>query len=171
MSTIAENIGSVRSEGRGTAAGMLRAITRTDGNVAGAVARLTLAVVIFPHGAQKLLGWFGGFGFDGTMGYLTNSIGLPAALALLVVLIEFFGPIALALGFLGRIAAVGVAAVMIGAVATSHLPFGFFMNWSGTQGGEGFEYHLLALALTAIVLVNGSGAVSLDRRIAGQTVV
>ena len=167
MSTIAENIGSVRSEGRG-AAGILRAIARTDGNVAGAVARLTLAVVMFPHGAQKLLGWFGGYGFDGTMGYLTGSIGLPAALALLVVLIEFFGPIALALGFLGRIAAVGVAAVMIGAVATSHVPFGFFMNWAGTQGGEGFEYHLLALALTVIVLVNGSGALSLDRRIAEE---
>jgi putative oxidoreductase len=171
MSTIAETIGTVGSSSDRGAAGLLRVIARTDGNVAGAVARLTLAVVMFPHGAQKLLGWFGGYGFEGTMGYLTGSVGLPALIALLVIVIEFFGPIALALGFLGRIAAVGVAAVMIGAVATSHLAFGFFMNWSGAQGGEGFEYHLLALALTAIVLVNGSGPLSLDRRIAGEEVV
>jgi putative oxidoreductase len=130
--------------------------------------RLTLALVILPHGLQKLFGWFGGYGFEGTMGFLTGGIGLPWLLALLVIAIESFGALALAAGFLSRVAAAGIAAVMIGAVATSHIQHGFFMNWSGTQGGEGFEYHLLALALTALLLVRGGGAASVDRAIAAR---
>jgi putative oxidoreductase len=127
------------------------------------VLRLTLAVVMFPHGAQKLLGWFGGYGFEGTMGFLTGGIGLPVVLAALVIGIEFFAPIALAVGFLSRAAALGIAAVMMGAVVTTHLPFGFFMNWSGAQGGEGFEFHLLVLGMAAALMIRGSGALSVDR--------
>lgn len=145
--------------------GALSALLRTDASRTGLLLRLTLALVIFPHGAQKLFGWFGGFGFDGTISYLTQTVGLPAIVALLVVAIESFGAIALALGFLGRVAAAGIAAVMVGAVLTSHLQFGFFMNWTGAQAGEGFEYHLLALAIAAAIMIRGSGWLSVDRAI------
>lgn len=144
------------------AGSVLHALVRTGDRPIDLVVRVMLAVVMFPHGAQKLLGWFGGPGFSGTMGHLTADYGLPAILALLVIVIEFFAPLALALGLFSRAAALGIAAVMIGAVLTSHLPNGFFMNWFGTQGGEGFEYHLLAIGLCASVLVNGSGALSVD---------
>jgi putative oxidoreductase len=146
-----------------------RDLVGTDGDAASTVLRLTLAAVMFPHGAQKLLGWFGGYGFEGTMGFLTGAIGLPWLVAALVIAIEFFGPIALALGFLSRVAAAGVAAVMVGAVLTSHVEHGFFMNWSGMQAGEGFEFHLLVLAMTAALMIRGSGALSIDRRLAAST--
>lgn len=141
----------------------LGALLRTDATRTGTLLRLTLALVIFPHGAQKLLGWFGGPGFDGTISYLTQMVGLPAIVAFLVIAIEFFGAIALAVGFLGRVAAAGIAAVMVGAVLTSHIQFGFFMNWTGAEAGEGFEYHLLALAIAAAIMIKGSGRLSVDR--------
>ena len=144
-------------------AGMVTALTRTDRDGTALLLRLTLALVILPHGAQKLLGWFGGSGFDGTMSFLTGMMGLPAALAILVILVESVGALALAVGFLGRLAAVGIGAVMIGAVATTHWTHGFFMNWSGTQAGEGFEFHLLALGIALAVAIRGSGALSVDR--------
>jgi len=142
---------------------------RTDADVVPFFLRLTLGLVMFPHGAQKLLGWFGGYGFEGTMGYLTGPIGLPLGLALLVVVAEFFGAIALVMGFFGRVAALGVGAVMTGAIFTVHRPHGFFMNWGGQQAGEGFEYHLLVLGIVVTLLLRGSGAVSLDRLIAGSS--
>ena len=123
--------------------------------------RLVLAAVMLPHGAQKLLGLFGGHGFEGTMGYFTGSLGIPAPIALLVILGESFGPILLALGLGTRLAAFGVTAIMLGAAAT-HVPYGFFMDWFGAQGGEGFEYHLLALALSVPLLIAGGGAAALD---------
>lgn len=128
--------------------------------------RIILGLVIFPHGAQKLLGWFGGSGFDGTMGYLTGMIGVPYPLALLVIVGEFFGSLGLIVGLGTRLAAFGVAAVMVGAMATTHLKVGFFMNWSGQQGGEGYEYHLLALALALPLIVKGAGAASIDGTLA-----
>lgn len=140
----------------------LHKLVATDGRLAALILRLTLAVVIFPHGAQKLLGWFGGFGFPGTMAYFTDAVGLPYLVGLLVILIEFFGPLALVAGLLSRLAAIGIGSVMVGAVLTTHLPHGFFMNWSGGQAGEGFEYHLLALAISAVLVLVGSGALSLD---------
>lgn len=127
------------------------------------MARAALGVVMFPHGAQKLLGWFGGYGWTGTMGFLTAKVGLPAPVASLVILIESLGSLALVAGFAGRVMAAGVAAVMIGAVATVHLANGFFMNWAGSQAGEGFEYHILAIALALVVMIGGSGAASVDR--------
>ena len=123
--------------------------------------RLVLGVVFFAHGAQKMLGWFGGYGFHGTMGYFTSS-GIPAPLAFLAIAAEFFGGLGLILGVLSRIAAFGIIVNMLVAIFTVHLPNGFFMNWSGQQKGEGFEYHLLAIALASAVMIKGAGAVSLD---------
>jgi putative oxidoreductase len=127
--------------------------------------RLTLAAVMFPHGAQKALGWFGGGGWTGTMGYLTGTAGLPTALAALVILIEFLGPIALVLGFLTRPAALGFIALMLGAIQKVHLANGFFMNWTGQQKGEGYEYHLLVIGIALALLFAGGGGCSLDRRL------
>jgi putative oxidoreductase len=142
---------------------VFRKLIDTRGDQVTVLLRWILAIVILPHGLQKAFGWFGGYGFSGTMGFLTGSMGLPTAVALLVIAAELLGPIGLALGFLSRLAAFGIGAVMVGAVLTVHLQNGFFMNWSGATGGEGFEYHLLALALVTAVIVRGSGPWSLDR--------
>ncbi len=128
--------------------------------------RLTLALVMFPHGAQKLLGWFGGYGFQGSLSFLTDTIGLPSFLAVGVILLEFFGPILLVLGFATRPVGLALAAIMVGAIFTVHDTHGFFMNWSGAQGGEGFEYHLLAIAIGLGLTLDGGGRWSLDARLA-----
>jgi putative oxidoreductase len=146
-----------------TRGGLLRRLLATDRDWSATVARVALGAVMFPHGAQKLLGWFGGYGFHGTMGFLTGQAGLPYPIAFLVILIESIGSLALIVGLAGRVAAAGVAAIMVGAIATVHLHNGFFMNWAGTQSGEGFEYHILAIALALVVMLRGSGAASVDR--------
>jgi putative oxidoreductase len=138
----------------------------TDSSRSLAFQRVLLGLVMFPHGAQKLLGWFGGYGWSGSMGFLTHGVGLPGALAGLIILIEFFGSLALITGTLTRLGALGIAAVMVGAVVTTHLHNGFFMNWSGQKPGEGFEYHLLTLALALPIIVRGAGAYSVDGAIA-----
>ncbi len=143
---------------------MFDKLIRTDDDFAALVMRLTLAVVFFPHGAQKVLGWWGGGGFSATMSYFTGD-GMPWIVALLVVLGEFLGPIGLAVGFLSRFAAFGLAIIMLGAIFMVHGQHGFFMNWYGAQGGEGFEYHLLAIGLAVAVMIRGSGAFSIDRRL------
>jgi len=145
---------------------MLKRIVNTADDRALLIARLALGLVIFPHGAQKLLGWFGGAGLADTISYFADALGIPAPITLLVVVIEFFGALALIVGALSRLAALGVAAVMVGAVLTVHVSNGFFMNWAGAQAGEGFEYHLLALALAAAVMLKGGGALSVDRKLA-----
>jgi putative oxidoreductase len=145
----------------------LHPVVRTDADSGALLARVALGAVMLPHGAQKLLGWFGGYGFSGTMGFLTGDAGLPWIVAFTVILAESFGALALVLGLFGRVGALGISAVMIGAIATVHAGNGFFMNWFGNQKGEGFEYHILALGLAAIVLVRGSGSLSLDRVLAG----
>jgi putative oxidoreductase len=136
-------------------------IFRTRNDFALAIPRLILGIVFFPHGAQKMLGWFGGAGFHGTIGYL-ESQGIPALFAFLAMAAEFFGSLGLILGFLGRIAAFGIAVNMLVAIATVHLRNGFFMNWTGNQKGEGFEFHLLVLGIALLVMTAGSGAASLD---------
>src|SRR5579862_4180574 len=144
---------------------MLRKLTATDGSIATTILRLVLGVTFFAHGAQKMLGWFGGFGFAGTMGFFTGTMHIPAPLAFLAIAAEFFGGLGLILGFLTRIAAFGIAVNMLVAIATVHGAFGFFMNWSGTQKGEGFEYHLLVLAITTFLMIRGAGGLSVDRAI------
>ncbi len=130
--------------------------------------RLVLGVVFFAHGAQKMLGWFGGYGFKGTMGFFTQMLHIPAAFAFLAICAEFFGGIGLILGLLTRIAAFGITVNMLVAIFVVHLPNGFFMNWTGQQKGEGFEYHLLVLAITTALMIRGAGAFSVDRALSGS---
>ena len=142
---------------------MKRLLATNSNNVAALIVRLALGIVIFPHGAQKLLGWFGGYGFTGTMGFLTGMVHLPWILALLVIVIEFFGALFLVFGFLTRFAAFGMLANFIGIVITSHLQNGFFMNWANTPGaGQGFEYHLLVIGMSIALLIAGGGKASID---------
>ena len=141
---------------------MFQKLVGTSHDVSLTTLRLVLGVVFFAHGAQKMLGWFGGFGFHATMGFFTHN-GMPTGLALLIIAIEFFGSLGLVVGFLTRIAALGVGGLMIGAIFMVHLPNGFFMNWMGNQKGEGYEFHLLALAIAATLLRRGAGAFSIDR--------
>src|SRR5882762_1680268 len=148
---------------------MLRKLLATDDSTATAILRLVLGVVFFAHGAQKMLGWFGGPGFSGTMGLFTGYLHIPAALAFLAIAAEFFGGLGLILGFLTRIAALGIAINMVVAIALVHSSFGFFMNWTGAQKGEGYEYHLLTLAVTAFLVIRGAGAFSVDRAIAAAS--
>lgn len=144
----------------------LRTLMRTEARFAPLLLRLTLAAVIFPHGAQKALGWWGGYGIEGTMGYFA-SLGIPAVFGALAIAAEFLGPFALAAGLLTRVAALGVVGVMAVSMLMVHVPHGFFMNWFGNQAGEGIEFHLLALAISAALVVTGGGAASADRAIAG----
>jgi putative oxidoreductase len=141
---------------------MLKRLMWTDDNVVGLILRLTLGIVFFPHGAQKMLGWFGGGGFAGTMAGMTK-MGLPAVVVFLVILGEFFGSLGLIFGFLSRLAAAGIGIIMLGAIFTVHLKNGFFMNWMGSQKGEGVEYHLLVLGIVLAILATGSGRWSIDR--------
>lgn len=133
------------------------------------VLRLVLGLVMFPHGAQKVLGWFGGYGFSGTYAAFTEQMGIPGAFVVLAFAAEFLGGLGLIAGLLGRVAALGVLSVMAVAAVMVHLPHGLFMNWSGTQGGEGFEFHLLAGAMALAVMIKGSGALSVDRVLSRTT--
>lgn len=142
---------------------MWKKLLLTDDSVTGLILRLTLGLVMFPHGAQKFLGVYGGYGFSGTMGYLTGQVGLPTVIAFLVIMAEFFGSLGLILGLGTRIAAFGILCVMTGAVLVAHLPNGFFMNWAGNQAGEGFEYHLLAIGIALALILKGAGKASIDR--------
>jgi putative oxidoreductase len=132
------------------------------GSITALLARIALGIVVFPHGAQKLLGWFGGYGFTGTMGFLTGNAGLPWIIALLVILIEFFGALLLLIGLGTRLAAAAIIVNFLGVVITSHLHNGFFMNWYGQAGqGEGLEYFILLFGLGIITLIAGGGKASL----------
>jgi putative oxidoreductase len=124
--------------------------------------RVVLGIVIFPHGMQKLLGWFGGYGFKGTMGYFTGQAKLPWIVAFLVILGEAFGSLGLIVGLLTPLAALGIGVIMLGAAWTVHRQNGFFMNWTGQQKGEGFEFHILAAGIALVLMIFGGGALSLD---------
>jgi putative oxidoreductase len=147
----------------------MKTLFKTNNSVAPTLARLTLGIVFFPHGAQKVLGWFGGYGFSGTMTFFTQQMHIPAVLAVLAIAAEFLGSLGLITGFLARLSALGVAVNMAVAVAMVHHANGFFMNWYGNQKGEGFEYHILAIGLALIVMIYGAGALSVDGAIAGKT--
>lgn len=142
---------------------MKKILFKTDErDLAGLVARVTLAVVLFPHGAQKLLGWFGGYGFPGTMEYFTVTRNFPYLVGLLVIILEFIGPLALLAGYATRLWAFAIVILMTGVVLTTHLQNGFFMNWFGNQAGEGIEYGLLAIGLGLVLVKTGGGKLSAD---------
>ncbi len=133
------------------------------------ITRVALGLVVAAHGAQKLFGWFGGHGFDGTVGFFTGVIGLPYALAVGIIILESAGMVALVAGLLTRFLSSALIVIMLGAIFTTHLSNGFFMNWSGTQSGEGFEFHLLVLALAFMLSINGAGSYSIDHQIFNKT--
>jgi putative oxidoreductase len=135
---------------------------KTEDDISGLVLRILLGIVFFPHGAQKLLGWFGGNGFSVTMGFFTDKMGIPAVLAFLAIMAESVGAVALMAGFLTRIAALGIATNMVVAIFMVHLPYGFFMNWFGNKQGEGFEFHILAIAIAVALIIKGGGKWSID---------
>jgi len=126
------------------------------------IVRLLLGLTVAAHGAQKLVGWFGGYGYEGTMWFFTETIGLPYVLALAIILTESLGMIAFAFGLFTRFLSTSLIVIMLGAIFTVHGQFGFFMNWEGNQGGEGFEFHLLVIALAAVTAIHGAGAFSFD---------
>lgn len=147
---------------------MKKMIFQTGDTYAPLVLRLFLSAVLFPHGAQKLLGWFGGFGFEGTMVYFTQQVGLPWVVGFTVIIIEFFGPVFLLLGLATRIWSLGIFAVMAGVIITTFNQY-FFMNWFGTQKAEGFEFFLLAIGMAVSLLISGAGKYSVDAGIAQST--
>jgi len=141
---------------------MVRKLIATNNDVATTILRLALGVIFFAHGAQKMLGWFGGYGFTGTMGFFTGVLHIPTVFAFLAIAAEFFGGLGLIFGLLTRVAALGIFCDMLVAVAMVHARFGFWMNWTGAQKGEGYEYHLLLLAASGFLMIRGAGAASVD---------
>jgi putative oxidoreductase len=148
---------------------MFRKLMATDNDIATTIVRLGLGVIFFAHGAQKMLGWFGGYGFTGTMGFFTGLLHIPAPFAFLAIAAEFFGSLGLIFGLLTRVASFGILCNMLVAVAMVHHRFGFFMNWTGAQKGEGYEFHLLVLATAVLLMIRGAGAASLDRLLSFPT--
>lgn len=149
----------------------MKFLLKTKDSFAPTLARLTLGIVFFPHGAQKVLGWFGGYGFSGTLNSFTHQMHIPVVFAVLAILAEFLGSLGLITGFLSRIAALGIATNMLVAIAMVHHANGFFMNWYGNQKGEGFEYHILAIGLALIVMIYGAGKCSVDNLLARKKAV
>jgi putative oxidoreductase len=147
---------------------VLQKLLQTRNDLALTFCRLILGIVFFAHGAQKVLGWFGGYGFSGTVGAFTK-MGMPVALVYFVMFVEFVGGLSLIFGLLSRLGGLGITALMLGAIMMVHVHNGFFMNWYGAQKGEGFEYHLLAIALAVLIMVRGAGALSLDYAISQKT--
>lgn len=144
---------------------MFKKLVATTDDPVLTILRLVLGIVFFFHGAQKMLGWFGGYGFSGTMNFFTHDMGIPAVFAFLAITAEFVGSLGLILGLLARVAASGIIVNMVVAIAMVHHANGIFMNWSGNQKGEGYEYHLLAIAIALTVVIRGAGAFSIDRLI------
>ena len=145
---------------------MKNKIFKTNNDWTGLVIRLTIGLILFPHGAQKMLGIFGGYGFSGTMGFFTGTMHLPWLIGFLVIVIEFIGSLSLIVGFASRLWSALIIIEMLGAVITTHLNNGFFMNWAGNQKGEGYEFHLLLIGLALAIIINGSGKFSADEKIA-----
>ncbi len=136
-------------------------LLETHGGIAALIIRLALGVVMLAHGLMMTLGWFGGPGLMASARQLRTQAGIPMAVGLFFTLVELLGPLGLIVGLLTRLAALGIAAIMIGA-GILHLPQGFFMNWFNQKDGEGYEYCLLALAMALSVMLTGAGAFSLD---------
>lgn len=151
---------------RSPIANAFHALVRTNDDLVPAIARVALGLAILPHGAQKTVGWFGGYGFNATMQWFTDTMQIPWLFGFAAILAESLGGIALIVGFGSRLAALGVGAVFATAISTLHWQHGFFMNWEGTQSGEGIEYFLLGFAIVAVVALRGGGTGSIDRRLA-----
>ena len=124
-------------------------------NINNLIIRVILGIVVFPHGAQKLLGWFGGDRLEGTLGFFTDKLGVPLFIAILIILGESLEALGLITGFLTRFCAMGILMIMTEAIIMSHPANGFFTNWSGQDAGEGFKYHILAIALCIPLLISG----------------
>lgn len=146
---------------------LLRAIATTD-SIGPFFARVALGGVMLPHALQKAFGWLGGHGFDGTVGFMTSKLGLPLPLTVAAIASELVGAVLLISGTFARLGALLIATIMTVAVFAVHVPHGFVMNWYGTQAGEGFEYHLLALGLALVTFVCGGGKWSVDARLAAE---
>ncbi|MBI1822685.1 MAG: DoxX family protein [Nitrospirae bacterium] len=146
----------------------MKFLFQTEDRIASLIIRVTLGMVFFFHGAQKFLGWYGGFGFTGTVGFFTSQLQIPYLLAVLIVFTEFFGSLGLIAGLLSRIAAFGIACVMAGGIWMIHWQNGFSMNWYGKQAGEGIEFSLLVLGMSLALIISGSGKWSLDRIISNK---
>jgi putative oxidoreductase len=142
---------------------MLKKLFQTDDDAALLILRVLLGIVFFPHGMQKLLGWFGGYGFAGTMDMFTTKLAIPAVFAFLAIMAEGLGSLGLITGFLTRVAAFGITVNMIVAVYLMHWQNGLFMNWFGNQKGEGYEYHLLVIAIGIALMIKGGGKWSVDK--------
>lgn len=142
---------------------MFRKLLATSNDWTLTLLRLVMGLIFFAHGAQKTLGWFGGYGFSGTMGFFTHVMHIPAPFAFLAICAEFLGGLGLIVGALTRIAAFGISVNMLVAILMVHGRVGFFMDWTGQQKGEGFEYHLLAIAIAIVLMARGAGAFSVDR--------
>jgi putative oxidoreductase len=145
---------------------MKKLLSTKPDNWAALIARLALGVTVFAHGAQKLFGWFGGYGFKGTMGFLTGQAGLPYFVALLVVLIESVAALMLIAGVFTRVAAVGIFGLFSVIMFKFHSANGFFMNWAGTQKGEGIEYFIILLGVALTLVIAGGGKASVDAALA-----
>lgn len=163
MSTLTETAAGWRPR---SGASLWHWISATEVSGTQALLRVTLALVLLPHGAQHLFGAFGGYGFAATVDWMTGALGIPSSLAAASILLEFFGPLLLLAGIGSRLVGLALAAFMVTAAST-HVGNGFFMNWFGTMpaGVEGFEYHLLAVAIAIAIAVKGAGSYSVDRLI------
>lgn len=160
---------SANTTDNGVVRTVLNTALGTNNALAPTVLRLALAAVVFPHGAQKLLGWFGGYGYEGTMGFFTGTMGIPWILALGVILVEFFAPLFLIAGAAVRPAAIAIGTVLGTAMVKVHLANGFFMNWMGTQKGEGVEFFVLVLGIALALVISGAGRFSVDRAVSKQS--
>ncbi len=145
---------------------MAKKLFATTDDIALLILRVLLGIVFFPHGMQKLFGWFGGYGFSGTFGFFTGSMHIPAVLAFLAIIAEGLGCLGLITGFLTRLSALGIGTNMVVAVLMIHHKFGIFMNWDGKQAGEGIEYHILVIAIALALIIRGGGKWSVDKAIA-----
>jgi putative oxidoreductase len=142
---------------------MKKLLFKTEDSYAPLVLRVFLGTVVFAHGAQKLFGWFGGFGFSGTMDFFTNSMHLPWLLGFLVILLESIGALALIAGVATRLLALAYTFLALGIMFSSHIQYGFFMNWFGNQAGEGIEFTLLWIGMAVALVFIGSGNLSIDK--------
>ncbi|MDC6390557.1 DoxX family protein [Maribacter sp. PR1] len=141
---------------------MKRQLFQTTDSYAPLIIRVMLGIVVFAHGAQKLIGWLGGYGFSGTMDFFTETVGLPWIIGFLVIVLESIGAIALILGVATRPIAVCYIFLAFGIVFTSHIQNGFFMNWFGNQPGEGYEFFLLWIGMAVSLIFTGAGKYSID---------